>query len=126
MQQAKRKDHPRQAVITDIIFAINKKQKENHNIVLAVDENEPFINASGGIARICRECKSFYPLNHRHGSECDSKSFLKGSNRIDFFLCSLNILTTVLRCGMTGFNDITTSDHCGFSLDLSRDILLKG
>ena len=27
---------------------------------------------------------------------------------------------------MTGFNDITTSDHCGFFLDLSRDVLLKG
>ena len=27
---------------------------------------------------------------------------------------------------MTEFNDITTSDHCGFFLDLSRGILLKG
>ena len=90
-----------------------------------MDGSESSINASGEISRICQECKLFDSLSHRHGSECDSKSFLKGSNRIDLFLCSLNILTTVLRCGMTGFNDITTSDHCGFSLDLSRDILLK-
>ena len=27
---------------------------------------------------------------------------------------------------MTGFNNITTSDHCGFFLDLSRDVILKG
>ena len=27
---------------------------------------------------------------------------------------------------MTGFNDITPSDHCGFFLDLSRDVILKG
>ena len=125
MKQTERKDHPRQAAITDIIITINKKQKETHNIVLAMDGNEPFKNASGGISRICRECKLFDPLNHRYGSESDSKSFLKESNRIDFFLCSLNILTTVLRCGMTGFNDITTSDHCVFFLDLSRDILLQ-
>ena len=114
IQQTKIKNHPREAAITDIIIVINKKQKENHNIVLAIDGDEPFINDSGGIARICRKCKSFDPLSHRHESECDSKSFLKGSNRIDFFLCSLNILTTVLRCGMTGCNDITTSDHCRF------------
>ena len=126
MQQTKRKDHPRQTAVTYIIIAINKKEKENHNVVLAMDGNEPFTNASGGIARICRECKLFDPLQFRHGSECDSKSFLKRSNRIDFFLCSLNILRTILRCGMTGFNDITTSDHCGFFLDLSRDVLLKG
>ena len=31
MQQTKIKDHPRQAAVTDIIIAINKKQKENHN-----------------------------------------------------------------------------------------------
>ena len=102
-----------------------QKPKENHNIVLAMDGNEPFINTSGGIARICRECKLFDPLSHRHGSECDSKSFSKGLNRINFCLCSLNILTTALRCGMTGFNDIATSDYCGFFLNLSRDILLK-
>ena len=27
---------------------------------------------------------------------------------------------------MTGFNDVTTSDHCGLFLDLTRDVLLKG
>ena len=27
---------------------------------------------------------------------------------------------------MTGFNEVTTSDHCGFFLDLTRDVLLKG
>ena len=32
----------------------------------------------------------------------------------------------ILRCGTTGFNGITTSDHCWFFLDLSRDVLLKG
>ena len=77
MQQTKRKEHPRQAAIADIIIAINKKQEENHKIVLAMDGNEPFLNASGGIAKICRECRLFDPLNHRYGSECDSKSFLK-------------------------------------------------
>ena len=91
-----------------------------------MDGNEPFTNTSGGITRICRECKLFDPLHHRHGNACDSKSFLKGLNRIDFFLCSLNILTTILRCEMTGFNDITTSDHCRSFIDLSRDVLLKG
>ena len=91
-----------------------------------MDGNESFLNTSGGIARICRECRLFDPLNHRHGSECDLKSLLKGSDRLDFSLCSIQILNTILKYGMTGFNDITTSDHCGFFLDLSRDVLLKG
>ena len=31
-----------------------------------------------------------------------------------------------MRCGLTGFNDVTTSNHCGFFLDITRDVLLKG
>ena len=121
-----RKEHPRDAALTDIIIAINKKRNEDHNIVLAIDGNEPFFNSSRGIARICRECEFFDPLDHKHGNAFDLKSFLRGSDRIDFILCSLAILTTVLRCGMTGFNDVITSDHCGFFIDLTRDVLLKG
>ena len=107
MQQTQRKEHPRDAAVTDIIITINKKRDNNHNIVLALDGNEPFFNSSGGIIRICRECTLFDPLDHKHGNACDSKSFLRGSDRIDFILCSLAILTTVMRCGMTGFNDVT-------------------
>ena len=51
MQQTKIKDHRRNAAVTDIIIAINKKRNEGHHIVLAMDRNEPFINASGGIAK---------------------------------------------------------------------------
>ena len=94
--------------------------------MLAIDGNEPFFNSSGGIARICREYKLFDPLDHKHGNACDSKSFLRGSERIDFILWSLVILTTALRYGMTGLNEVITSDHCGCFLGLTRDVLLKG
>ena len=94
--------------------------------MLVIDGNVLFINASEGIAIICRECKLFDPLDQKHRNTCDSKSFLIGSDRIDFLLCPMVILTTILRCGMTGFNDITTSNHCGFFVDLSRDVILKG
>ena len=126
MQQTQTKEHPRDAAIIDIIIAINKKRNEDHNIVLVIDGNDPFFNSFGGIARICRKCKLFDPLDHKYGNACDSKSFLRGSERTDFILCSLAIPTTVLRCGMTRFNEVTTSNHCGFFLDLTRDVLLKG
>ena len=126
IHQTKRKDHPRNAVVTYIIIAINKKRNEGHHIVLAIYGNEPFINESWDIARICRECKLFDLLDHKYGNAYNSKSFLRVFDIIDFLLCPLAILTTILRCGMTRFNDITTSDHCWFFLDLPRDVILKG
>ena len=125
MQQTQRKEHPRDAAIADIIIAINKKRNEDHNIVLTIDGNEPFFNSSGGIASICRECQLFDSLDHKHGNAYDSTLFLRGLEIIDFILCSLVILTTVLRYSMTGFNEVTTSDYCGFFLHLTRDVILK-
>ena len=85
------KDHLRNAAVTSIIIAINKKRNEGHHIVLTIDGNETFINSSGGIARICRECKLFYPLDNKHRNTCDLKSFLGGSNKIDLLLRSMAI-----------------------------------
>ena len=113
MQQTKRKEQSCDAAITYIIIAINKKRNEDHHIVLAINGNEPFINLLGGIARMCREYKLFHPLDHTYGNAYDLKLFLRGSDRIDFLLFSLAILTTILRCGMTEFDDVTTSDHYG-------------
>ena len=67
------KDHLRNAAVTSIIIAINKKRNEVHHIVLVIDGNVPFINVSGGIAIICRECKLFDPLDQKHRNTCDSK-----------------------------------------------------
>ena len=51
----KQKDHPHKAVIIDIITVINKMVKEGHDIILSIDGNEHFSNASIGIAKLCRE-----------------------------------------------------------------------
>ena len=58
MQQTKRKDHPRNGTVTYIIIAI-KKGNEGHHIVLAMDGNEPFINASGDIVKKYRESDNY-------------------------------------------------------------------
>ena len=125
MQQTKRKDHPHKAIIIDIIIVINKTVKEVHDIILSISGNGMFSNASGSIAKLYRECKLFDPFDHKYGNYSNTKSHLCGFQKIDFILCSFNILTTVIKCGMTGFNEITTSDHCRLFLDISRDIILK-
>ena len=57
LQEQKRNIHPNQAAITDIIEAIKKKQKEGHAIFIALDGNEKFTQANGGIVRLCHDCK---------------------------------------------------------------------
>ena len=126
MQQIKRKDHPNKAAIIEIIITINKKVKEGDDMILSIDGNTPFSNASGGISKICREYKHFDQFDHKYRNNFNTKSRLCGSQNIDFTLCSFNISTAVIKYGMTGFNEITTSDYCGLSLHIFRDVILKG
>ena len=39
--------------------------------------------------------------------------------------CLYNILKAVTSCGMTAFNEITVSDHCGLFIDIKKDVVLK-
>ena len=50
-------------------------------------------------------------------SQCETKYHIRGIYRIDFYLCTYNLLKTTKLCGMTGFNDIASSDHCGSYFD---------
>ena len=90
-----------------------------------MDGNEPLVNDKGGITRICRECKLYNPLDHRHGDIGNTKSYIRGSNKIDFILCTYNLLKMMIACGMTAFNEVTTTDHCGGFLDLLGTIVLR-
>ena len=125
MQKTQRKDHPHQAVIQDIIIEINKNIEEGHEIMLSIDGNDSINNATGGKAKLYRDCKLFDSFDRRHRNNNNAKLYLGGSHKIDFIFCTVNILATVKKCGMIGFNEITTSDHCGLFMDVSRDVLLN-
>ena len=53
------------------------------------------------------------------------KSHIRGTYRNNFYLCTYNLLKTVKLCGMTGFNNITNSDHCGLYLDLQAEAIVN-
>ena len=89
-----------------------KKQKEGHEIFIALDRNEKFTQAKGEIARLCHEYKLYDPFTHLHGTQYETKSRNRVTHRINFYLCTHNLLKAVKLSDMTGFNDITSSDYC--------------
>ena len=118
MQQQGRDEHPHNATLKDLIKAIQQKQKHNHEIILTIDGNEPFLSSMGGMATLCRIYKLHDPFTHRHGDAVEGPSHINGSHRIDYIFVSLKIIDSILACGATVFHDITTSDHKGFFLDI--------
>ena len=125
MQQSTRHEHLHTAIITDAIKEIKNFKKEGYEIILSIDSNAAFTNAKGGIAKMCKECKLYDPFAHRHNDQQKSKSYIRGSDKIDFLFCTYNIIKAVTRCGMTTFNEITVSDHCGLFIDVTKDTVMK-
>ena len=46
------------------------------------------------------------------------RTYLKGSNRIDYILYSFNILTSITQCEMTAFGELVSSEHRWLYIDL--------
>ena len=89
LQQSDRIDeHPHDVVIKDLIKTIKTKQKDNNEIIVAMDGNIPFTSAKGGIAKLCRNYHLYDPMDHQHGEKTESKSHIRESQKIDFIFFS--------------------------------------
>ena len=117
--------HPRDATINDLIIEIKRKQKDDHEIIVTIDGNESFVNTKGGIAKLCKACQLYDPLTCRHELPNNISTYIRGTKQIDYIFVSVNILKSLIQCGMKAFNELTTTDHRGFHLDLSYKKVLK-
>ena len=124
MQKDNIHDHPREAVITDIIKAINNKLAKGHEIIVCLDSNEAFTSGKSGIAKLCKDCKLYDPLEHRHRSIGLNITYQRGSTQMCFIFCTFNTLISLTRSGMTAFGDIITSDHKGLFIDMKDETFL--
>ena len=72
LQEQKREIHLHKAAIIDIMEAIKKKQKEDHEVFIALDGNEKIVQDKGSISRLCHECNLYDPFTHLHDKECET------------------------------------------------------
>ena len=121
----KKKGHPHDVTINDLIQATKEKQNNSNEIILTIDGNETFSYSPGGIAKVCKACKLFDPMYQQHGEAIGGPSHINGSERIDFIFVTDKILPFIKACGSTAFNELTISDHKGFYIDILREGIMK-
>ena len=103
----------------------SKKNKKKHEIILTIDGNETFSSSSGGISKVCKACRLFDPLHQKHGESKEGQSHINGSERIDFIFVTSKLLPFIKACESTTFNELTTSDHKGYYIDILREGIMK-
>ena len=58
------------------------------------------------------------PIVVRHGCDTEPITHKRGSERIDFVLCTRIINDLITKCRITPFNQISQSDHRGIYVEI--------
>jgi hypothetical protein len=116
--------NPRKQFVDDFIAQFQETCDNNNNyFILAIDANATLGNDRDGLVRLARECNlvDMYSTIHQDYSTFPTQQ--RGSQQIDYILCSCNIIPFITQCGYVRFNDGFDSDHRAIFCDISHEII---
>ena len=119
--QGQQNPKPRQQFDDDLITFLSKITQDGNQIILVGDFND-IKNNSKLFPRLysigLRDM-----INDRHSNLPPFRSYLRGSNTIDYAMCSLSILRHIESSTYEPFKLHTNSDHRGIIIDFSKSLL---
>ena len=81
------------------------------------------MNNTGDTSRLYKQCQVINPISIKHDTRGESNICTRGSDRIDYILCTSIIYKFVIKCGILPFCSIVTSDHRGIYIYMDVDII---
>jgi hypothetical protein len=116
--------NPRQQFVDDFISQFQEMCDNSDNyFILALDANATLGQDKEGIDRLANECNLIDMYSTIHQDYTEFPTHQRGSKRIDYILCSRNIIPYVSQCGYVRFNDAFDSDHRAIFCDISHEIM---
>ena len=103
----------------------NNLLDKKHEILVGIDNNEANDQQKNGVDKLLQLTKLIDVISQQDGIRKEPNTHIIGCKRIKFLLCSAHIYTFIDKSGITPFNEIRTSDHRGFFLDLRLQAFLK-
>jgi hypothetical protein len=116
--------NPRKQFVDDFIAQFQEMCDNNNNyFILAIDANATLGKDREGLDRLASECNliDMYSTIHQDYSVFPTQQ--RGSQRIDYILCSRNVIPYITQCGYVRFNEGFDSDHRAIFCDISQEIL---
>ena len=112
-------------MINDLAEFISILLNKKHEIIVFIDANEANDQSKNGEDKILQLTKLIDVISQQHGIRKEPNTHIRGRKHIEFLLCSEHIYTFIDKSGITPFNEIISSDHRGFFLDLRLKAFLK-
>lgn len=111
---------PRKAFITDLTKFLKPYHTGQYEIILMGDFNETLGTSTGGMTELALTFGLSDSVSYHHGIQ-DVATHSRGSQRLDYMLCSTGIVQYVTRSGILPFHFVFPSDHRAIFMDLSID-----
>ncbi|KAG7367974.1 endonuclease/exonuclease/phosphatase family protein [Nitzschia inconspicua] len=116
--------HPRDQFRIDMLDFLRDLQKQNHEIILMGDFNEPLGSEVRGMLHIANSCALVDLLALKIGTS-SFNTYIGGSDRIDYVLVSPRVATACKAAGYEPVKYRFKGDHRGFFLDFDTTQLFQ-
>jgi hypothetical protein len=116
--------NPREQFITDIIDQFKEECKSIKNFFLFnIDANEATGETLTGINKFILDCGLVDIYQYKHEDYEEFSTHINGSKRIDFMLCTPNLLDYISKVGYVRYHEGFDSDHRTMFCDISKNIM---
>ena len=114
---ADRTIEPRKAFIMDLCNHMHTLQTATSEFVIMGDLNEVVGLISSGFIKVTNKFDLVDVMAHYHPIQNEVATYSRGSARLDYILCTSNLLSAVTHCGIEPFNEHIFSDHRSLFVD---------
>jgi hypothetical protein len=94
-------------------------------VMLLLDANETIGDEKLGLQKLMLACNMVDPYSLLHNDTSDFPTHECGSHRIDYMLCTPNLVKFISRIGYTQLNEAFDSDHWAIFSDMSTTIFAQ-
>jgi hypothetical protein len=115
--------NPRDQFIQDFIMQFKTTCIDNNNnVIIGIDANSIIGEDPKGMDLLMEECELVDMYTEIHDDNEQFSTHQNGSKKIDYLLCTRNVLNHVKRVGYLKYNEGIDSDHRGLFCDISNTI----
>ena len=87
-QQYQEEVNLRAKLINNLGLYINNLRQQQHEIILMIDANESMTKTNSGISNLISLTQLCDPIFMLHGEHKEPNTYIRGSDRIDYILCT--------------------------------------
>ena len=112
-------------MIKALTNAINKIKSICNQFILLIDANKSFNSSEKGISSLVEHTRMTNPVTNKHGTRNEPNKYKRGSQRIDYILCTHELTSFIKLYGILLFDFIKILDHRDLYIDIDLALFFK-